>query len=121
MDPTIAQTLTEQMQHVISHPRGTGRLARVPGYRVAGKTGTSRKSIAGGYAEEYTASFAGFAPATRPRLAIAVVISEPGIEDVGGGALAAPVFSRVMAGALRLMNIPPDDFDSLLVHSGRQP
>ena len=120
MDPAIAAILTQQMEAVVNHPRGTGRQARVPGYRVAGKTGTSRKSVVGGYTEEYSASFAGFAPATRPQLAIAVVISEPGKEDIGGGALAAPLFSRVMAGALRLMNIPPDDFDGLLVHSGGQ-
>ena len=91
-------------------PDGTGGRARVSGYRVAGKTGTVHKSIAGGYAEDrYLSLFSGMAPASRPRLVLVVVINEPSNGDHYGGEVAAPVFSRVMAGALRLLDIAPDD------------
>jgi len=89
---------------------GTGTRAAVPGYRIAGKTGTVKKSGAGGYVEDsYLALFAGIAPASDPRLAMVVVIDEPRGEKYYGGAVAAPVFSRVMAGALRMLDIPPDN------------
>ena len=90
-------------------PEGTGGRARVAGYRVAGKTGTVHKSTAGGYAEDrYYSVFAGLAPASRPRLVAVVVINEPRDGEYYGGKVAAPVFSRVMAGALRLLNVAPD-------------
>ena len=89
---------------------GTGSRAQVRGYRVAGKTGTVKKFGAGGYIEKnYLAVFAGMAPASNPRLVMVVVINEPRGEEYYGGAVAAPVFSRVMSGALRLLDIPPDD------------
>jgi len=88
---------------------GTAPQARVAGYRVAGKTGTVRKSIAGGYSDDrYRAVFAGMAPASNPRLVMVVVVDEPSAGQYYGGQVAAPVFSKVMAGALRLMAIPPD-------------
>jgi len=91
---------------------GTGTRAAVPGYRIAGKTGTVKKSGAGGYVEDsYLALFAGVAPASDPRLAMVVLIDEPRGEKYYGGAVAAPVFSRVMAGALRMLDIPPDNVD----------
>lgn len=89
---------------------GTATAAAVPGYRVAGKTGTARKSGVGGYSERrYQAVFAGYVPASRPRLVAVVVIDEPTGGAYYGGTVAAPVFSRIMAGALRLMEIPPDN------------
>jgi cell division protein FtsI (penicillin-binding protein 3) len=89
---------------------GTATAAAVPGYRVAGKTGTARKSGVGGYSERrYQAVFAGYVPASHPRLVAVVVIDEPTGGAYYGGAVAAPVFSRIMAGALRLMEIPPDN------------
>lgn len=89
---------------------GTGTRAAVPGYRIAGKTGTAKKSGAGGYIEDsYLALFAGIAPASNPRLAMVIMIDEPRGEEYGGGAVAAPVFSKVMAGALRMLDIPPDN------------
>jgi len=76
---------------------------------VAGKTGTVHKSRPGGYAEDdYIASFVGFVPASDPRLVMAVTIDEPRGEEHYGGQVAAPVFSRVMSEALRILNIPPD-------------
>jgi cell division protein FtsI (penicillin-binding protein 3) len=90
-------------------PDGTAEAARVSGYRVGGKTGTVRKSIAGGYADNrYVSVFAGFAPSSKSRLAIAVMIDEPNNGDYYGGKVAAPVFSAVMAGALRFLNVAPD-------------
>ncbi len=89
---------------------GTGTRAAVPGYRIAGKTGTVKKSGAGGYVEDsYLALFAGLAPASDPRLAMVVMIDEPRGEEYYGGVVAAPVFARVMAGALRMLDIPPDN------------
>ncbi len=90
--------------------KGTGGAARVPGYRVAGKTGTVRKSAQGGYAEDsYLSLFAGLVPASDPRLAMVVMINDPRGDQFYGGAVAAPVFSRVMSGALRLLDVAPDD------------
>ena len=88
---------------------GTGGLARVADYRVAGKTGTVRKLTANGYSEShYVAWFAGLAPATNPRLVMVVAVDDPARGGYYGGAVAAPVFARVMAGALRLLDIAPD-------------
>ncbi len=92
------------------NPGGTGEKATVPGYRVAGKTGTAWKATAGGYStDRYLAVFAGVVPASRPRLAVVVMIDEPGGALYYGGDVAAPVFSAVMSGALRLMTVAPDD------------
>ena len=90
--------------------QGTGKQARVANYRVAGKTGTARKTENGGYStERYTALFAGLAPASKPRLAMVVVVNEPSAGKYYGGSVAAPVFARVMSGAMRLLNVAPDD------------
>lgn len=94
-------------------PEGTAPAARVVGYRVGGKTGTVRKSIAGGYStDQYVSVFSGIAPLSRPRLSIVVMINEPGNGDYYGGKVAAPVFSKVVAGALRFLNVAPDGLDS---------
>ncbi|MGL1957967.1 MAG: penicillin-binding transpeptidase domain-containing protein [Colwellia sp.] len=82
--------------------------AKVDGYRVGGKTGTSFKAIAGGYGNDYVGLFAGVAPISKPELVVVVVINEPGGDLYHGGEVAAPVFSRVMKGALRVLNIAPD-------------
>lgn len=88
---------------------GTGTAARVADYRIAGKTGTVRKLTANGYSEShYVAWFAGLAPATNPRLVMVVAVDDPSRGGYFGGLVAAPVFSRVMAGALRLLDIAPD-------------
>ncbi len=88
---------------------GTAQLASVDGYRVAGKTGTVKKAIAGGYAEDkYLSLFVGMAPASHPRFVIAVMVDEPSMGEYYGGLVAAPVFSKVMAGALRAYGVAPD-------------
>ncbi len=114
----LAGALSGMLETVLQEG-GTGRRAAIPGYRVAGKTGTSKKSTAGGYADDrYLALFVGFAPATEPRLAAVVVINEPAGEDYYGGQVAAPVFSKVMAGALRLLDVMPDDPGAFQVATG---
>ena len=90
-------------------PGGTAPRAQVAGYHVAGKTGTAHKLDGANYApDKYVASFVGFAPALDPQLIVAVMIDEPGAGQYYGGIVAAPVFSNVMAGALRLRGVKPD-------------
>ena len=104
----IADELFPMMESVVSSD-GTALRSAVPGYRVAGKTGTAHKAQAGGYAaNDYMSLFVGFAPVTHPRVAMAVVIDNPSKGGYYGGLVAAPVFSRVMAETLRLMNVPTD-------------
>lgn len=104
-----AKQIRKMLETVVSE-KGTGKLAAVSGYRIAGKTGTSKKADAGGYSDDrYTAVFAGMAPISNPRLAMVVTINEPHGDVYYGGKVAAPVFSKVMSGALRLMDIAPDN------------
>jgi cell division protein FtsI (penicillin-binding protein 3) len=108
MRKSTARAVVKMLEAVVTS-EGTAPLAAVPGYRVAGKTGTAKKSVAGGYAEDkYLSLFVGLAPASDPRLVMAVFIDEPKGKEYYGGLVAGPVFSKVMSGALRLMNIPPD-------------
>jgi cell division protein FtsI (penicillin-binding protein 3) len=96
------------LESVVS-AEGTGKLAAIPGYRVSGKTGTAWKATAGGYStDRYMAVFGGVAPATEPRLAAVVVIDEPSAGQHMGGQVAAPVYSRIVGGALRLLAVAPD-------------
>ena len=98
-----------RMLEMATKPGGTAPLAQISGYRVAGKTGTAHKLIDGQYANKrYISTFVGYAPTSNPRLIIAVMIDEPSAGKYFGGAVAAPVFSKVMSGALRILNIPPD-------------
>jgi cell division protein FtsI (penicillin-binding protein 3) len=107
------QAVRAMLEMVVSDG-GTGIEAKVTGYRVAGKTGTSKKAAAGGYLEDsYLSLFAGFAPVSDPRLAMVVVIDEPRGEEYYGGAVAAPVFGNIMAGALRMLDVPPDNLPAL--------
>jgi cell division protein FtsI (penicillin-binding protein 3) len=105
-----ARKVRAMMETVVSD-KGTAKRAAITGYRVAGKTGTAKKSAgrAGYGGGRYQAVFAGFAPAGSPRLVIAVMIDEPKGKAYYGGLVAAPVFQKVMEGALRLFNVPPDD------------
>jgi cell division protein FtsI (penicillin-binding protein 3) len=103
----IARQIIGMLEQAAS-PEGTAPAAQVAGYRVAGKTGTVHKSVPGGYSrDKYLSVFAGMAPASAPRLVMVVMVDEPQGQYYGGQ-VAAPVFSRVMSGALRLLAIPPD-------------
>lgn len=108
MSAITARHIRDMLELAVSDA-GTGTEAQVQHYRVAGKTGTVHKLVAGDYAEDrYIASFAGMAPASRPRLVMVVTMDEPSEGAHFGGQVAAPVFSGVMGGALRLLNVPPD-------------
>ena len=113
-DESVMQELVHMMESVVSEA-GTARRASVMGYRVAGKTGTAWKaSETGGYStNKYMAVFGGVVPASKPRLAAVVVIDEPTGGAYYGGQVAAPVFSAVMSGALRLLAVAPDDLQSV--------
>lgn len=121
----ISRDMLVMMEAVVSQ-EGTGNRAALAGYRVAGKTGTAWKAAAGGYnTDKYLSIFAGVVPATRPKLAAVVMIDEPSSGGYYGGVVAAPVFANVLAGALRLMAVPPDGLDRLpattLVHATTAP
>ncbi len=106
-----------RMMEMAVMPGGTAPLARVPGYRVAGKTGTAMKNENGHYEHKYQSSFVGFGPASDPRFIVAVTINEPQGGRYFGGDVSAPVFSRVMGQALRLMAIAPDAPETLNVEA----
>ncbi|WP_444911382.1 peptidoglycan D,D-transpeptidase FtsI family protein [Microbulbifer sp. PAAF003] len=111
IEQSLAGQVTAMLETVIS--RGTGRLAAVEGYRVAGKTGTVHKVGSSGYADNrYRSVFAGFIPADNPRLAAVVVIDDPSHAKYYGGEVAAPVFGSVMTGAMRLLQVPPEKIES---------
>ncbi|WJG08734.1 penicillin-binding transpeptidase domain-containing protein [Aliiglaciecola sp. LCG003] len=105
-----ADKLLSMMESVVEEG-GSGRKARVPGYRVAGKTGTSRKAVKGGYGEQYVNIFAGVAPVSDPQIAVVVLINEPKGDLYYGGDTAAPVFSSIMSSSLQLLNVTPDAKD----------
>ena len=100
-----SQNVVEMLEHVVNEQY---TVAKVDGYRVGGKSGTAIKAFAGGYGNDYVGLFAGVAPISDPAIAVVVVIDDPGGDLYHGGEVAAPVFSRIMKGALRLLNVPPD-------------
>jgi cell division protein FtsI (penicillin-binding protein 3) len=108
LQPKTAEQVLLMMEEVMRN--GTGKGAGIPGYRVAGKTGTARVAGKNGYKDrKYTASFIGIAPVTKPRFLVAVIIHEPTKNGYYANSVAAPLFAKVMAGALRLFNVPTDD------------
>lgn len=112
MSERTARAVRGMLELAVSHD-GTGSAAQVAYYRVGGKTGTAHKLVNGEYAERrYIASFAGFAPASDPRLVMVITVDEPAGEVYYGGQVAAPVFARVMSGALRLLDVPPDRLEA---------
>ena len=109
MSEESAREMLAMLEAVVDTKDGTGRRARIHGYRVAGKTGTTRKAIDGGYAKRrYLSLFTGIAPVSDPRFVVAVVVDDPRGKKYYGGEVAAPVFKTVMADALRLNAVPPD-------------
>ena len=111
LDERVCLELTRMLESVVAaEGGGTGKRAAIPGYRVAGKTGTAQEAVAGGYStDRYFALFAGVAPATNPRLATLVVLDDPSAGEHQGGMVSAPVFSEIMGGALRLLAVAPDE------------
>jgi cell division protein FtsI (penicillin-binding protein 3) len=121
----VAREMVKIMQSVVT-VEGTGNKAALIGYQVSGKTGTAWKANAGSYStDSYVAIFGGLVPASNPRLACVVVVNEPRDGGYYGGTVSAPVFANVMAGALRLLAVPPDGLDTVpaatLVQTGVTP
>ena len=118
-----AQTAREvrAMLEMAVLPGGTAPKAQIPGYRVAGKTGTAHKLEGGAYANKYVASFVGFAPASDPRLIVAVMVDEPSNGKYYGGDVAAPVFAQVMGGSLRSLGVAPDAPAKPIVMTSAEP
>ncbi len=113
MSAKTCRKIREMLEGVVS-AEGTAKRAGIKGYRVAGKTGTVHKSTKNGYAKDrYVSVFAGMAPASNPRLVTVVMLDEPSKGQYFGGVVAAPVFAKVMAEALRLLGVPPDDLPTL--------
>jgi cell division protein FtsI (penicillin-binding protein 3) len=113
MSAKVAQQIMTMLQGVVS-PGGGGTRAQVTGYQVAGKTGTARLLAADGYQKKaHRSIFAGIAPVTNPRIVVVVVINNPRKHHYFGGLVAAPVFSSIAAGALRLLNATPDKLTDL--------
>lgn len=104
---TTAMKMREMLESV-TQPGGTATQARVPGYRVAGKTGTAHKIEGGRYVNKYVGDFVGFAPVSNPRIIVAVMIDEPSSGGYYGGTVAGPVFAAITANVLRSMNVVPD-------------
>ncbi len=114
LDERIAREVVRMMQ-TVTEPGGTATQAAILGYHVAGKTGTARKASNGGYSRRYFAFFAGLVPVDNPRFSMAVVIDDPDpARGYYGGVVSAPVFKNVMEGALRLMDVQPDDIETWL-------
>ena len=113
IQPKIVQQVLAMMETVLSKG-GTAQIISVPGYRVAGKTGTSKMASVGGYkGHHYTSSFVGIAPISDPRIIIVVVINDPQGKVYYGGYVSGPVFSHIMEGTLRILDVPPDDLKNV--------
>ena len=123
LDESVCRSMLKLLESVTTQEGATGVHAKIPGYRVAGKTGTAWKAAEGKYLKDkYTSVFAGLAPASNPRLAAVVVIDEPTAGKYLGGDVSAPVFSAVVGGALRLLAVAPDELTAPttpLVHGQR--
>ena len=107
LKPETARAVRRMLEMAVQ-AGGTAPQAQVTGYRVGGKTGTAHKLEGRGYGNKYVSSFVGFAPASNPRLVVAVMIDEPNAGQYYGGTVAAPVFARVMGAALQMLGVPPD-------------
>lgn len=113
LNPETANQVLAMMEAVVSGEDGTGKQAQVPGYRVAGKTGTARIAGKNGYEQNrHIASFVGIAPVSKPRLIVVVIIQEPSRLGYYAAAVAAPLFSKVMDAALRILDVPSDQATS---------
>ena len=120
LDPHIAHQILQMLETVVG-PEGTAPQAAVLGYRVAGKTGTARNASNGGYSKQYDSLFVGLVPASHPKFSMVVMIHDPKGSVYYGGLVAAPVFGKVMDGALRLMDVPPDNVQQWYVAQPPKP
>ncbi|MDA7742410.1 penicillin-binding protein 2 [Francisellaceae bacterium] len=109
IDHEVADQVLAMLENVVEGKGGTGAKAKIWGYHMAGKTGTTRKAIKGGYAtDDYMAVFSGLAPATNPKLVVVVVVDGPKGESYGGGSVSAPIVAKIMAQSLKVLGVRPD-------------
>jgi len=113
----VSQQVIAMMETVVAEG-GTGQKAKVDGYRIAGKTGTARKAKNGGYGDDYTVFFAGIAPVSDPKIAMVIFVDDPKSDEYYGGQVAAPVFAKVVAETLRLLNVKPDQTSNFALNKG---
>jgi cell division protein FtsI (penicillin-binding protein 3) len=114
IDVSVARQMMGLLESVTTVKGATGALARVPGYRVAGKTGTAVMAGVHGYQKHhYTSSFVGIAPVTNPRVIVAVVVHDPQGKHYYASFVSAPIFEKIMEGTLRILNVQPDDVAQL--------
>ncbi|MET1254033.1 peptidoglycan D,D-transpeptidase FtsI family protein [Aliikangiella maris] len=111
----VSRQVVNMMETVVGEG-GTGKKAQVYGYRIAGKTGTARKAEAGSYGDQYAVFFAGIAPVSNPKIAMVVFVNEPNSEEYYAGDVAAPVFAKVAEESLRLLNVKPDQVETVAVN-----
>ena len=108
MSPQVAAEVKKMLTGVVADPGATGTEAQIPGYTVAGKTGTAQVAIHGGYSTtDYTASFVGMVPASRPRLVVLVKVDDPR-GSIYGGVVSAPAFAAIAKFDLQYLEVPPD-------------
>ncbi len=120
IDERVARDVRKMLNGVVQKS-GTGRRAKVDSYEVGGKTGTAKKIGANGYADDrYIGVFAGLAPIDNPRLAMVVVIDDPAGKVYYGGQTAAPVFSKVASGALRMLSVEPENKAAMVTGLGSE-
>lgn len=104
-----SREMIDMLNSVVEASGGTGSLAKLDEYHVAGKTGTVRKAVAGGYSsDEYMTTFVGIAPSSHPEIAVVVTIDNPRGDSYGGGSVSAPIFSKIASHSLRILGVPPD-------------
>lgn len=115
--PEATANRVVEMMETVTLSGGTGTRAAIPGYRVAGKTGTVHKVGATGYEYEYMAVFAGIAPVSDPKVVAIVWVDSPSGREYHGGEVAAPIFGRIMGNALRYLNVPPDNVTQETSHA----
>lgn len=110
----VSKQVIDMMETVVGEG-GTGQKAKVEGYRIAGKTGTARKAVKGGYGDQYRVFFAGIAPVSDPKIAMVIFVDDPKSDEYYGGQVAAPVFASVAEDTLRLLNVKPDQGELVYV------
>ncbi len=113
-----AYSVLEMMESVFERG-GTATRVKLDGYRIGGKTGTSKKATYGGYGDEYVGYFAGIAPVSNPKLAVVVMVNEPGGDVYYGGDVAGPAFAEIMSGSLRILDVAPDLEATAAINYGR--
>lgn len=109
-DEKLMKQMVDSLRAVVE--AGTGKQSKIAGYSVAGKTGTAKVAVRGGYGKDYVGTFVGFAPASKPRFVLVAMVNKPTKGGFYGGMVAGPLFHEVISAALQLYNVPPDELSA---------